>query len=250
MVKVIYREHEQQADLAGKSVAEVRELFNSEFSIPDRAGASLNGKQLKRKLEPETKLGDEDKLSFEEKGGKGLVLFGALLLTLAITGGIFAYTATTDTIGIVVTAGTTDYAEVTANTTPIDPYQIIGKIRGTIAPGNMFGVAGAPEYNGDVEVIVALTNVDEMMDDYSFWLVRLQFTDATGNTPQDEEQSTQILSLTSPSASFAVTSGNFSPGYVYLKGGSYRALPASLWGGGDPADPLIYCEVVQASTHP
>ena len=51
MVKVIYREHGQQADLAGKSVAEVRELYKSEFSIPNRAKASLNGKQLKGKLE-------------------------------------------------------------------------------------------------------------------------------------------------------------------------------------------------------
>lgn len=249
MVKVIYREHGQQVDLAGKSVAEVRELYKSEFSIPDRAKASLNGKQLKRKLEPETKLGDEDKLSFEERSGKGLVLFGAFLLALAITGGLFAYTATTDTITLGVTGVDSDFGSVTENATGLTPssYAFLGKLRGAIGTGMIFDLTKHANYTGDVEVHVYLANPDELSENYSFWLLRVKLQDINGNWMTTDGK-TQVLSLNSPSVVFA--SDNASaiwPAYVYVEGGAYRAISSSLWS--TVYNPLIFCEIVQAGSY-
>ena len=221
MVKVIYREYGQQADLAGKSVAEVRELYKSEFSIPDQAKASLNGKQLNRKLEPETKLGDEDKLSFEEKGGRGLVLFGALLLALAVTGGLFAYTYTSTSTTITVTLGSSDYADISANSTP--DYTILGRTRGTIAAATLFNVDKNTSYSGDLEVNVYLSNVDELTKDYSFWMMRLELQDV-GGSKVDIETITQVLSLDNPMVSFACDNWTAFDRYIKVLGGSYRAF--------------------------
>lgn len=250
MVKVIYREHGQQADLAGKSVAEVRELFKSEFSIPYRAKASLNGKQLKRKLEPETKLGDEDKLSFEEKGARGLVLFGAFLLALAITGGLFAYTATTDTITLGVIGVDSDFGSVTENATGLTnptSYTFLGKLRGKTGTGTIFDLTKHTSYTGDVEVHVYLANPDELSENYSFWLLRVKLQDINGNWMTTDGK-TQVLSLNSPSVVFASANNSpLWPAYVYVEGGAYRAVSSSLWD--TVYYPLIFCEIVQAGAY-
>ena len=50
MVNVSYGEHNRQIELAGRTVADVREMFKSEFDLSDRAQANLNGQSLKKKL--------------------------------------------------------------------------------------------------------------------------------------------------------------------------------------------------------
>jgi len=242
MVEISYGEYYELADLAGKSVAEVRELYKPEFSIPDRAQASLNGKQLKKKLEPETKLGGEDKLSFEEKGSRGLALLGAFLLTLAITGGLFAFTYTTTSKTITVGVGVGDFASVSDNGADLD-YTVLGRVRGTMGPGLLFDVLKTTGYTADLEVNVYLSNIDELQKDYSFWMMRLQLTDAAGN-PVDIESSTQILSLDTPFVTFACdnwTEGTYR--YIECEGGTYRAFPFS-WLSGE--NPQIFAQVVQA----
>jgi len=252
MVKVIYREHGQQADLAGKSVAEVRELYKSELSIPDQARASLNGKQLKRKLEPETKLGDQDKLSFEERSGRGLVLFGAFLLTLAITGGLFAYTFVTQSATLEVTTAGGDFASITANSTGIDAvenYQPFGRYRGTIPSGNLFDVTPTANYTGDLEVTVYLANPDELSKNYRFWLLRLELQDS-GTTEVDAQGETQVLTLDNSEVTFYWPSDNYTDGteyYITCEGGAYVGLPwvGTGWSGGT-YNPLLFAQVTQA----
>ena len=46
MVGIRYGEHYQEVDLAGKTVAEVREQYKEEFGIPDKAQVSLGGKSI------------------------------------------------------------------------------------------------------------------------------------------------------------------------------------------------------------
>lgn len=240
MIEISYGEYYELADLAGKSVAEVRELYKPEFSIPDRAKASLNGKQLKRKLESEIKLGDEDELSFEEKDRRVLVLLGALLFTLALTGGLFAFTYTTASKTIAVDVGVGDYGNVTANASDLD-YTVLGRLRGAIPAGILFDVVKAADYTGDLEVNVYLSNIDQLQKDYSFWMMRLQLTDVNGN-PVDIEKVTQVLSLDTPFATFACDNWTSDYRYVECEGGSFRAFPRAWLSG---QDPVLFCQLVQ-----
>lgn len=241
MIEIIYGENIKQADLAGKSVAEVREMYQVEFSIPDRAKASLNGKLLKKELEPEAKLNDGDQLLFEEKSRRAAVLLGSLLLALVITGGLFAYAYTVASITITAGAVTSDFAAVSANATGVASYSFWGKQRGAIESGMLFDITRESTYTGDLEVSVYLSNVDELQKDYAFWMLRVELTDINGNKV-DQEGATQVLSLDSPFASFICDNWTATR-YVECEGGSFRAFPAvhGLTG----YNPLIFCEVLQ-----
>lgn len=242
MVKIIYGEYSQEADLAGKTVAEVRELYKPEFSIPDRAKANLNGKQLKKELEPKAKLGDDDKLAFEEKSRKALVLLGAFLLTLAVTAGLFVYTYTVTSKTITVHLGTADFGNVADSGTSFN-YDLLGRAKGTIRTGYLFSLTADADYTGDMEVQVYLSNIDELIKDYSFWMMRLQLVHSD-NVTVDIEGITQVLSLENPMVSFAVQSDNLSETcYVRCLGGSYKAFPFAWLTG---YNPVLFAQVVQA----
>ena len=115
MVEIRYGDYHEAADLAGLSVAEAREQLKDELGIPKKANAKLNGRKVSGKLESETCLYDEDKLTFTEtRSNRGVFLAGALLLALAITGGLFAFTATTDTLNMVLQSEG-EYVSVTDN---------------------------------------------------------------------------------------------------------------------------------------
>ena len=248
MVNIIYGEHSQQVELAGKTVADVREMFKSEFDLSDRAQANLNGQWLKRKLEAETELCDDDELYFEEKSRRPLVLVGAFLLALAITGGIFAYTATTDTITIGVSAVSADFAELSANNSvSYNSTTIVGNVIGKINAGVMFDVTKDSNYTGDVELVVSLANADELVQEYKSWMMRIKLTDGSDiNTGYDTSNSTQVVSLKNPSVTFSVDSANLTvTRYIHCIGGSYKTLSADIWAGMG-FDPLIFAEVAQA----
>ena len=250
MVELSYGEHYELAELAGKSVVEVRELYKTEFEIPDRAQAVLNDKPLKKKMEDKIRLEDADELSFEEKERSRKPLFiTAILLALAISGGLFAYTWTTATATLV--AGTTvgDFASVTANTAGISnvTWTPFGRYRGAIPAGTLFNVTPTTGYDGDLEVTVYLANADELSKNYRFWMIRLQLTD--GTNPVDAQEATQVLTLNNGQSSFYWPSSNYTAGTIYdveCTGGSYIGLPWVGTGWADSYDPLLFCEVTQA----
>ena len=184
------------------------------------------------------------------KSTRAVVLLGSLLLTLVITGGLFAYAYTTATAIITVGEAAADFASVTDNGTFDVDYDLLGSVNGKIGSGVMFDVTGDSNYSGDVEVIVTLANADELVQEYRFWMLRLVFSDSTGNTLKDMQGITKIISLDNPSTSFAVQSANITgvTNYVYLKGGSYKAYPFALLGSSH-SDPVIFCKVVQASQY-
>jgi hypothetical protein len=250
MVEISYGEHYDLADLTGRSIAEVREQYKTEFEIPDQAQAILNDKPLKKKLEDRTSLEDGDELSFEERErSKKPVFVTALMLALAITGGLFAYTWTTASATLSVTPATSDFASVAANTTGIAnvTWQPFGRYRGTIPAGNLFDVTPTTGYNGDLEVTVYLANPDELSSNYRAWLLRLQLID--GSNPVDAQMGTQVLSLNNAEASFYWPSANYTPGttyYVRCTGGSYVGLPWVGTGWPSTYDPLLFVQVTQA----
>ena len=250
MVEISYGEHYELAELAGKSVVEVRELYKTEFEIPDRAQAVLNDKPLKKKLEDKIRLEDSDGLSFEEKERSRKPLFvTALLLALAISGGLFAYTWTTATATLVAQTTYGDFASVTANTAGIAniTWTPFGRYRGGIPEGILFNVTPTTGYDGDLEVTVYLANADELSKNYRFWMIRLQLLD--GSTPVDAQGDTQVLTLNNGQASFYWSSSNYTAGTTYdikCTGGSYIGLPWVGSGWADSYDPLLFVEVTQA----
>lgn len=181
---------------------------------------------------------------------KGLMLLSAFLLTLAMTSGLFAYTYLVDTATIVTAVATADFATVTENTSFDADYDLLGGVNGKIGSGIMFDVTGDGNYNGDVEILVSLANADDMVDEYRFWMTRIEVTDNTTTTMVDKEGITKVVSLQKPSTSFVVDSDNITgkTAYVYLAGGSYKTFPF-IQLGGNHDDPLFFCEVVQASTY-
>jgi hypothetical protein len=181
------------------------------------------------------------------KSTRAVVLLGSLLLTLVITGGLFAYAYTTDTASITVDAVSVDFADVSANGTPLD-YDIQGRVKGAIGAGGLFDITKDTNYTGDLEVIVSLANADKLVENYSFWMMRVEFTDS-GLTKVDAENMTQVISLNNPEVTFYVDSSDLTgTKYVRTPGGSFRAFPAA--GGlenGDDYDPMLFCTVVQAT---
>ena len=229
----------------------MREMYDSEFSLSDRAQANLNGQWLKKKQEAETKICDEDELYFEERSRRGLVMLGAFLLTLALTGGMFAYTALTDSVTIGVSAVSAEFADVSANNSVVyNTSTIVGNVVGKINAGVMFDVSTETNYTGDIEVIVSLANVDELVQEYKFWMMRLKLTDGSDtNLGYDTNNSTQFISLKNPSVIFAVDSANLSvPRYIHNIGGSYKTLPSSIWAGSG-FDQMVFAGVAQAGAH-
>ena len=253
MVEIRYSDNYEVANLAGQSIAEAREQFRTEFGIPDKARAKLNGKKVKEELESETRICDDDKLSFAEARGRGAYLVGALLLALAITGGLFAYTYTTASVTLSLVTGTADFASVTANTTgaALSSYQPWGRYRGSIPAGTPFDVVIGDGFTGDVEIDVYLSNLDELSRNYAFYLMRFALTDGD-NVTVDEQMAEKPLTLKNGVVQFYLPSANYTNYasdnqvfYLRMKGGCYYALPFSKWVGGT-IDPILYAQVKQA----
>ena len=181
---------------------------------------------------------------------KGLMLLSAFLLTLAMTSGLFAYTYLVDTATIVTAVATADFAEVSENASFDADYSLLGGVNGKIGSGIMFDVTGDGNYTGDVEILVSLANADDMVDEYRFWMTRIELTDAATTTMVDKEGITKVISLQKPSTSFVVDSANITGKtvYVYLAGGSYKTFPF-IQMNGNHDDPLFFCEVIQASQY-
>lgn len=249
MVTIKYRDFNDLADLKGMSVAGVREQYTEELGLSDKTRVKLNGERVNRKQEAERILCEDDELCFEEKNRKGLILAGAFLLALALTGGLFAYTQTTQTTTITVTDGGVDYATVAANTTDAADYTVLGKHRGVISEGSLFDVTPDSNYTGDLVLNVFLNNVDEMQNDYSAWIMRLRLANSA-NTSIDTQGAIEVISLDNPVATFEVQSANITTAggtvYIHIDGGSYKTYGAGWLSGENPS---IYAQIIQAGSH-
>ena len=92
---------------------------------------------------------------------------------------------------------------------------------------------------------VYLSNLDELIQNYRFFMMRLQLVDSNNSTI-DVEGIDQILTLENGAASFYTD--NFTDGttyYVKCMGGTYMSFP---WGSGGwtTYNPTLYCQVTQA----
>jgi len=238
MIEIRYSEHCDMAELAGKSVAEAREQYKDEFGISGKAQAKLNGKGLRKKLEPETKLSDDDKLSFAEKSRKGLLFIGCILLALAISGGVFAYGQLTTTVGLTVTKQP-DFAAVTAGAGAT--WSAWGSYKGSVGTGTLFTVDPDDAWSGDISVIVTIANAQELVEAYRILVLEIEVQDSVNATLVGPE----YLTLGKGEIEFDVDYDANEPYTVELTGGYYITHRGGWTDTRE--DPLIMCQVLQRS---
>ena len=246
MVEIRYGDYYEVAELAGQSVTDARQQFRAELGIPEKARAKLNGKKVDTKLESEISLCDDDKLSFAEaKSRKGAYLAGALLLALAVTGGTFAWTATTDTLSMGL-AEKTEFVTVTPDPSP-PTWNVFKGYKGVSTTGELFKITPADGFSGDLSAGVLLANSDNLVGAYRVLVMKISIyaDDESGlaaNTT-DKIGTTQYLTLSKGEITIdIVPSTHVSPFWVYLDSGFY--VSHGSWTANEE-DPLLLCDVAQ-----
>lgn len=256
MVEIVYREFNEQADIAGKSIAEIRELYEEELDIPDSARAILNDKPVKRDMESRIELMETDTLTFEVKRRSRIPVFvGALLMALVVSGGLFAYTWTSANVTIGATAKS-DIAEVSVENTPTIG-NVWGHYRGECenTPTQVFKI-DLDEYTGDLQVDIYLTNVHDLSKVYKHlnlsWRIVYEDLPANPGTYLPIHSTTnhefELLTLENGRIKLDLEFGaDEEPYYLELTGCSYTTHNQELmpWTAGYTTDPIVFAEVIQ-----
>ncbi|MFC1903268.1 hypothetical protein ACFLXJ_06425 [Chloroflexota bacterium] len=166
----------------------------------------------------------------------------ALAALLIVTGGMFAFTFTTATTTIGVSAPTSDFATVTAGN--VTAPTVFGKFTGTWPTSDVYIITPDPAYTGDLVITVYLVNTGQLIRQYQHLNMVLEFQD-TNNATADEQGEIQVLNLQNAEVLFTWSSGNgTSPYSVKLTGGGYRLHPFKSLTGGS-YQPQIWCEITQ-----
>jgi len=252
MVEIRYGDQFEVSELAGLTVSEAREQFKAEFGIPAKAHAKLNGSKVKASDEVDTVLNDNDRLAFAVSKSRGAYLVGALLLALAVTGGVFAYGWINSTATLSASIVESNFADVSVNSSYTSiSWNGWGFHKGTIPGGSLFDVNPGTGYTGDLVVTVTIGNGDKLASVYKVLALQLEVVDQTTLTPQDisagASQTWTMLTLDNGQASLFIDniSDNMT---VRVKNGFYitHAHPNAGWSV-LPADraPELFCEVAQ-----
>ena len=177
----------------------------------------------------------------------------ALAVSLAVTGGMFAYAYTTASVSITGDSKSADFARISSNKTGNTTFSVWGNYRGKIDGFQIFTVQPQADYTGDLTVNVYLDNLDELSSKYALLLMRIALTDDVAlSNPVDLEGMAKPLTLNNGMVSFtAINTSNFtSTGlglHVVCYGGVYRTFP---WGyltqSGGSYHPSFTAEVLQA----
>ena len=172
----------------------------------------------------------------------------ALMASLAVTGGMFAYAYTTSTQTITVSSGGGEYAEILPAVPKLPSYTIFGSYRGAIPGGDLFSINVTSGYPGDLAVNIYLDIIDQMGKNYGLWMAKLRLVQASDNSAyMDVQGIDRPLSLQNGAVTFV--SSNMSSGTEYqveLVSGVYRAFPYAYWSGLGTVTPSLTAEVLQA----
>lgn len=170
------------------------------------------------------------------------LLLVALVAVLLATGGMFAYTFTTATATIGVTAPASDFASVTAGS-PTAP-TVFGKFTGTWPVSTLYTITPNAGYTGDLVITVYLVNAGEIIRYYQHLNMKLEFWDSA-NTTADEQGEAQVLNLQNAAVLFTwANATGTSPYRVRITGGSFRLHPFKTLTGGS-YQPQIWAEITQ-----
>lgn len=166
----------------------------------------------------------------------------ALVAVLVATGGVFAFTFTTATATIGVSAPTSDFAAITAGN--VTAPTVFGKFTGTWPTGDIYTITPDANYTGDLVVTVFLVNAGELIRYYHHLNMELEFQDSANSTA-DEQGEAQVLNLQNSQVQFTwAYSPTGSPYSVKLTGGSFRLHPFKTLTGGS-YQPQIWAEITQ-----
>jgi molybdopterin converting factor small subunit len=254
MVEIRYGDQYEVTELAGQTVSEARQQFRDELGIPDKARAKLNGRNIKRNVEPDTVLNDDDKLSFAVSRSKVPFLVGALLLALAATGGVFAFGFINATATLNGTVASSNFADVSVNSTGISAlsWNGYGFFKGAIGgPYGIFNIDTTSGYTGDLVVTVSLGNADQLAKRYRVLALKLDMIYPNGTNIDINEDGTidanedwVMLTLDNGSVSM-FPKGTANVTNVRVVSGFYitNVFPFGGWQGS--AQPNLFCEVAQ-----
>ena len=188
----------------------------------------------------ETGIGADDNVSFAKRRGKRFFLIGAVLLVLAITGGLFAYTATTTTVSLALN-GTSDFAAVTAAGSP-PTWTVWGQYKGSVVAGDLFTVTPEASFTGDMVVQLTLANSQDLVETYRALVLEIEIYDSQATPAQ--VGTTEYLTLGKGDITIEIDqTGLTAPYTVQITGGSY-VTNREGWAAGSE-DPSILCEVIQ-----
>lgn len=256
MVEIKFRNNLEVADLAGKSLADVRQDYKAKFDIPDKARVKINDRKVRPTREAEIRLRDCDEVHFAvEKGGKGALLVGALLLALAVTGGVFAFGYLTSTTTLAVTSAGGDFASV-APAAGAPTWTVWGHLKGSIGSGNLFTVnTFTPNYTGNLVTTVSIANGADLVHVYRVLSLFLYATDSS-DTQIDinsdnvvNSQDYALLTLDNGAVNMYIDQLSGSDNYtIKVQKGFYVANVFPQYGGGWPASswqPILYADVGQ-----
>ncbi|OGO41530.1 MAG: hypothetical protein A2137_06170 [Chloroflexi bacterium RBG_16_58_8] len=246
IIEIKYGDQHEVADLAGLTAGEAREQYRAEFGIPDKATAKLNGSKVKGGAEFDTVLNDDDKLTFATSRGMGAYLVGAVLLALAITGGVFAFGFVNASTSLNVSTINSNFADVSVNPDYANvDWNAFGFFKGSISgPYSLFDITPNPDYNGDLQVRVYLTNTAELLKAYRYLTMELYMAKSI---EAGKRVNYQVLSLENGVAVFNIEGGSAARYQVELWGGAYRLVSENPeeWGAGWNIVPELYLEVTQ-----
>lgn len=254
MVEIRFKGNYEVADLAGKSLADVRQDYEGRFDIPAKATVKLNDRKVRQSQEESIKLRDSDEVRFGvERAGKGTLLAGALMLALALTGATFAFGYLTNSVTLTtVSAAGGDFASVAAaGGTPT--FTVYGNTKGTIPAGNLFSVNTTAGYPGDLTVTVAIANGDQLSKVYRVLNLFITAENSTGG-PMDingdgvynSGNDFALLTLSNGSVDLYINQTYGSDNYtVRVDRGFYVS---NIWGSGWSSgyhQPVLYAQVAQ-----
>ncbi|MGD0780944.1 MAG: hypothetical protein ABR954_09265 [Dehalococcoidales bacterium] len=250
MVEIRYGEQYEVTDLAGQTIGEAREHYKSAFGIPDKAKAKLNGSKVKSSAEIDTVLNDDDQVTFAVARSRTPFLIGALLLALAVTGGVFAFGLLNSNLTLSATTNN-DFASVTANTDGLS-WDVWGNFKGVTTNGSsgpftIFNITTDAGWGGDLVTTVSLGNVGELAKVYRAFALELQMVDGNSNPINlglTENNDLVLISLDYPTVNMYVPGSAGHTMYVQVKSGYYVA-DTGILSRDSEASPIIFCDVTQ-----
>jgi hypothetical protein len=252
MIEIRFKGNSEAADLAGQTIAEARGLYKSDLGIADKAVAVLNGKKLKSGVEAATVLENNDSLEFKKvKGNKAMYLVGALLLALAVTGGVFAFGFTNGTATISAAIANSDFASVTANTSNTPSWTSHGLQKNPTGSGTLFDInTQTSGYTGDFSATVSLANVDDLVKVYRNLTLAIELRDSANNLVDinsdnvSDSNDYTLLTLENNAAKLSVKQVVPDIYTVLLKSG-YYICNAGRTGWAAYGTPMMFCEIAQ-----
>jgi hypothetical protein len=253
MIEIKYKGNSEFTGTPGHTIAEARELCQKELNITQKAIAVLNGKKIGAPLEAVTVLNDNDNLEFKAAGGqKKFYLVGAILLAMAVTGGIFAYGFTNANTTINATIANSDFATVSANISSPVSWSTRGMERASIGSGTLFDIntltSGFP---GDFSATVSLTNVGDLVTVYRNLSLAIELRDSSNNLVDingdnvTDGNDYTLLTLDNGSVALNVKQNTTDVYTVLLKGGYFVCNAQKNGGSGADGTPILYCELAQ-----